>query len=97
MFTACCVPGIYFTEPEITPAGRGMYRLDQSDAPVEAFPPEVEVRALVEGQIMAKLYHAPQLGYEITPTSRVLATGGASMNTHIRQVCKEGEGGVTVI
>lgn len=80
--------GIYFTDPEITPSGRGQYRYNAAGDPVESFPPEVEVRALVEGQIMAKLHHAQLLGYEITPFSRVLATGGASKNSHIRQVRK---------
>lgn len=81
------VAGIYFRDPEITPSGRGQYRFNESGNPVETFPPEVEVRAVIEGQIMAKLYHAQLLGYEITPSSRVLATGGASQNSHICQVC----------
>ena len=54
---------------------------------MESFSPEVESRAIIEGQIMAKFVHARKLGYKITSTSRVLATGGASKNTDILQVC----------
>lgn len=82
--------GIYFSEPEITPSGLGKFRFDQSDEQMRGFPAAVEVRAVLEGQIMAKLSHARSLGYEITPSSRVLATGGASQNNHIRQVGTEG-------
>ena len=89
-WTKFCPSGIYFTEPEITPSGHGQYRFDQSDKPVDSFSPAVEVRALVEGQIMAKLSHARRLGYQITPSSRVLVTGGTSQNSHIRQASKKG-------
>ena len=44
------------------------------------------MRAVIEGQFLAKLNHARKLGYEISPTSRVLATGGASANERILQV-----------
>ena len=78
--------GIYFYDPEITPSGQGVYRFDKNGTPVETFPPEVEVRAVIESQFLAKLNHAKKLGYEISQTSRVLATGGASANTKILQV-----------
>ncbi|CAI8008481.1 Xylulose kinase, partial [Geodia barretti] len=79
--------GIYFAEPEITPtAGTGEYRWDRSGAPITEFPPEVELRALVEGQFMAKWVHAQRLGHTITASSRILATGGASGNTAILQI-----------
>ncbi len=50
------------------------------------FPPETEIRALVEGEFLAKLNHATKLGYHMTRATRVLATGGASANTKILQV-----------
>ena len=78
--------GIYFQEPEITPAGQGLFRWDSSGTSVSSFPSEVEVRAIVEGQFMAKRVHASRLGYKLTPSSRLLATGGASQNTAILQV-----------
>ena len=80
------ITGIYFYDPEITPSGQGVCRFNKNGAPVESFPPEVEVRAVIESQFLAKLNHARKLGYEISPTSRVLATGGASANTRILQV-----------
>ena len=83
-----CVVGIYFHEPEITPSGsQGVFRFDKNGTQVlKPFPPEVEVRAVIEGQFLAKLSHARKLGYEISASSRVLATGGASTNTGILQV-----------
>ena len=73
-------------EPEITPrAGPGEYRWDRGGTGVAEFPPEVELRALVEGQLVGKWVHAHRLGYNITPSSRILATGGASQNTAILQ------------
>ena len=36
---------------------------------------------------MAKRYHAEKLGYKLTSSSRILATGGASQNKEILQVC----------
>lgn len=77
--------GIYFQDPEITPAGQGVYRWDSNGVAVSKFPPEVEVRAIVEGQFMAKWVHAKRLGYTLSPSSRVLATGGASKNLKILQ------------
>ena len=54
---------------------------------MDSFPPEREARALVEGQFLAKFVHAQRLGYRISRSSRVLATGGASKNRRILQVC----------
>lgn len=77
--------GIYFKDLEIAPAVQGVFRWDASNAAISEFPPAVEVRAAVEGQVMAKWVHAHKLGYQITPSSRVLATGGGSRNTAILQ------------
>ena len=63
-----------------------MFRFGPTDEKVDTFAPEVEVRAVIEGQVMAKLVHAQRLGYQITSSSRVLVTGGASQNQHICQV-----------
>lgn len=79
--------GIYFLEPEITPnTSSGEFRWDRTGSSVTGFPPEIEVRALVEGQLIAKRVHCQRLGYTVTQTSRILATGGASENTAILQV-----------
>lgn len=53
---------------------------------VASFSTEEEIRSLVEGQFMAKRYHAEKLGYKLSPSSRILATGGASNNREILQV-----------
>ncbi|XP_065839461.1 xylulose kinase-like [Oscarella lobularis] len=78
--------GIYFFDTEITPFAIGEHRFDASGKKVDVFERSTEVRALVEGQFMAKRVHAENLGYDIGPTSRVLATGGASKNSAILQV-----------
>ena len=57
--------GIYFEVTEITPFAVGVHRFDSSDKRVESFTSEVEVRALIEGQFMAKRAHAEGLGYNI--------------------------------
>ncbi|XP_030624429.1 xylulose kinase isoform X2 [Chanos chanos] len=79
--------GIYFDAMEITPPAVGVHRFDQHNKRVESFSEEVEIRALVEGQFLAKRVHAENLGYKIIPGTRVLATGGASANKHILQKC----------
>ena len=78
--------GIYFLEREITPPVQGCRRVDKDGVDQKAFTEEVEIRCLVEGQFLAKLSHATKLGFDITSSTRVLATGGASQNTRILQV-----------
>ena len=56
---------------------------------VEKFSAEEEVRAVVEGPLMAKLCHAQQLGYHVDSNTRILVTGGASENQTILQVQPE--------
>ncbi|KAK7466814.1 hypothetical protein BaRGS_00037081, partial [Batillaria attramentaria] len=55
-------------------------------AHVESFPDAVEVRAVIESQCMSRRVHAENLGYNIGPETRVVATGGASSNQCILQV-----------
>ncbi|XP_060036397.1 xylulose kinase isoform X2 [Erinaceus europaeus] len=78
--------GFYFDVMEITPAVTGRHRFSAGNREVSAFPPEVEIRALVEGQFMAKRIHAESLGYRVMPKTKILATGGASHNKDILQV-----------
>ncbi|XP_023254552.1 xylulose kinase-like, partial [Seriola lalandi dorsalis] len=52
---------------------------------VSSFSPQVEVRAVVEGQFLSRRVHAERLGYSIVPGTRVMATGGASSNRQILQ------------
>ncbi|XP_033624446.1 xylulose kinase-like isoform X1 [Asterias rubens] len=81
--------GIYFDVQEITPSAVGVYRFDSKNDRIESFPAAVEVRALLEGQFMAKRLHAENLGYLVERGSRVLATGGASANRAILQVLSD--------
>uniref|UniRef100_A0A8C9VE54 Xylulose kinase n=1 Tax=Scleropages formosus TaxID=113540 RepID=A0A8C9VE54_SCLFO len=81
--------GIYFDEMEITPPTIGVYRFNKENKRVKGFSHEAEIRALVEGQFMAKRLHAEKLGYKIIPGTRVLATGGASSNNDVLQVLSD--------
>lgn len=58
--------GIYFKETEITPFAQGTYRFDKEDAAVnKSFCNAGEIRAVVEGQFVAKRVHAETLGYKL--------------------------------
>ena len=82
---------MYYDHPEIVPDGlQGDYRFNKSDEPAIRFAGnETEVRALIEGQMMAKRLHAEQMGFHLTPDTRILVTGGASVNTAILQVVSD--------
>ncbi|XP_056155516.1 LOW QUALITY PROTEIN: xylulose kinase [Lampris incognitus] len=81
--------GFYYDSMEIMPCAVGVHCFDQDDNKVSGFSAQVEVRALVEGQFLAKRLHAEKLGYTILPGTRVLATGGASSNKAILQVLSD--------
>ncbi|XP_037747070.1 xylulose kinase isoform X2 [Chelonia mydas] len=81
--------GFYFDVIEITPEAVGIHRFNGDNNKVPDFPKEVEIRALIEGQFMAKRIHAEKLGYKIMPRTRILATGGASYNKEILQVLSD--------
>ncbi|XP_064133568.1 xylulose kinase isoform X1 [Loxodonta africana] len=78
--------GFYFDVMEITPEIIGRHRFNAENCEVSAFPRDVEIRALIEGQFMAKRIHAEGLGYRVMPKTKILATGGASHNRDILQV-----------
>lgn len=79
--------GFYYTDTEIIPVGiKGCFRFDKDDKKVEKFSGEEEIRAVVEGPLMAKLCHAQHLGYHVDSNTRILVTGGASENQAILQV-----------
>ncbi|XP_053266105.1 xylulose kinase isoform X5 [Podarcis raffonei] len=81
--------GFYFDVMEIIPETVGIHRFNTHNNRVSTFPKELEIRALIEGQFMAKRIHAEKLGYTILPTTRILATGGASHNKAILQVLSD--------
>eukprot|EP00667_Euglena_gracilis_P005551 EG_transcript_5583 len=86
--------GIYFLTQEIIPQYRqkGTYRFDPTDNLVDQFPAcpvpggNYDVRALVEGQCLAKRLHAARLGYRVTGESRLVACGGGSASVAMLQV-----------
>ncbi|XP_060598742.1 xylulose kinase-like [Ruditapes philippinarum] len=78
--------GIYFDKKEIQPVVRGIFRFNENNEQVESFTPEVEVRAVLESQFLARLMYAKLCGLQIGPESRVIATGGASANPAILQI-----------
>ncbi|XP_037004104.2 xylulose kinase isoform X1 [Artibeus jamaicensis] len=81
--------GFYFDVMEITPEMIGRHRFSAENREVSAFPKDVEVRALIEGQFLAKRIHAEGLGYRVMPRTKILATGGASHNRDILQVLSD--------
>uniref|UniRef100_A0A671NKP4 Xylulose kinase n=1 Tax=Sinocyclocheilus anshuiensis TaxID=1608454 RepID=A0A671NKP4_9TELE len=78
--------GVYFDVMEITPHFAGVHRFNAEGQRVASFEHEMEIRALIEGQFLAKRVHAEKLGYKI---SELLATGGASSNKDILQVLSD--------
>ena len=77
--------GFYIREPEITPPlpQTGTFRFGPDGAPVDAFPPEAEARAVLEGTFFSMRLHASAIGLEPV---RILATGGASVDPALLRV-----------
>ncbi|GCB67172.1 hypothetical protein scyTo_0015094 [Scyliorhinus torazame] len=57
--------GFYFDVMEITPAVVGIHRFNAKNCKVSKFPKEVEVRAVIEGQMLAKRAYAEKLGFKV--------------------------------
>ena len=63
---------MYFDEEEITPKLRGTYLFDGLGNRLEKFDNNaVEVRALIEGQFLAKRAHAQRLGFTIGKLNQI--------------------------
>ncbi|XP_011141834.1 xylulose kinase isoform X2 [Harpegnathos saltator] len=78
---------LYFDMQEILPFVIGDYRYNKANDEVWRYSSkEVEVRALIEGQFVAKRAHAEDFGFVVGPNTRVIATGGASTNKAMLQV-----------
>ncbi|MFH4980175.1 hypothetical protein AB6A40_006884 [Gnathostoma spinigerum] len=79
--------GFYFDDNEIIPnVSKGDYRFDSDGNKVESFATEIEVRAVLEHQCLAKRLHAERLGYDSGGKGDIIATGGASSNELILQI-----------
>ncbi len=57
--------GIYFIEQEIIPFARGVQRWNSNNQLVDHFQRDVEARAIIEGQFLAKRMHAEMLGLHL--------------------------------
>ncbi|OAD52555.1 Xylulose kinase [Eufriesea mexicana] len=82
--------GLYFDAQEILPFVIGDHRFNKANDEISRYSSkEVEVRALIEGQFVAKRAHAEDFGFVIGPNTRIIATGGASTNKAILQVLSD--------
>ena len=79
--------GLYYDYPEITPHNKnGDFRYNKTNEKVVKFASEeLEARALIEGQFMAKRLHVEKMGFK-TGSGRILVTGGGSVNDSILQI-----------
>ncbi|XP_029159809.1 xylulose kinase isoform X2 [Nylanderia fulva] len=81
---------LYFDIQEINPFVIGDYRYNKANDEISRYSSkEVEVRALIEGQFVAKRAYAEDFGFVIGPNTRIIATGGASVNKAILQVISD--------
>lgn len=81
---------LYYDKQEIIPFLYGDYRYNKVGERIMKFSSlEVEVRALIEGQFIAKRAHAEDFGLHINKDTKILATGGASINKSILQVMSD--------
>jgi xylulokinase len=80
--------GFFVKEPEITPPilKTGIHRFGADDARQARFVPEVEIRAVVEGQFLSMRLHSANVG--IKPVT-ILATGGASVEPGILRIMSD--------
>ncbi|XP_013167908.1 PREDICTED: xylulose kinase [Papilio xuthus] len=79
--------GIYYETAEIVPrAGAGRWVCEGAGRRAERPQPQFEARALLEGQALARRAHAEDMGFKIDSSSRLVATGGASVNKELLQI-----------
>ncbi|XP_016840700.1 xylulose kinase-like isoform X2 [Nasonia vitripennis] len=77
----------YYDVEEILPRLVGDHRFNKANERIARYSSkEVEVRAVIEGQFVARRAHAEDFGFVIGPNTRIIATGGASNNKTILQV-----------
>ncbi|CAH2040183.1 unnamed protein product, partial [Iphiclides podalirius] len=79
--------GIYYDTAEIVPrAAAGRWLVGGGGRSAERPAPQFEARALLEGQAIARRAHAEDMHFRLEPSSRVVATGGASVNKELLQI-----------
>ncbi|XP_034486804.1 xylulose kinase isoform X2 [Drosophila innubila] len=86
---------LHFDEMEIIPKARGTLRWnkdmevsspDAKKGVIKFSSPQIEIRALIEGQMLHHRAIAEDMGFLFSSESKILATGGASVNKSILQV-----------
>lgn len=78
---------MYYDATEILPFLSGDHRFNKAGEKVSKFAsPEVEVRALIEGQFIARRAYSEDIGFKVGQGTKIFATGGASTNQAILQV-----------
>ncbi|KAM3967056.1 xylulose kinase [Aphomia sociella] len=79
--------GIYFDTAEIVPrVAAGQLFTDVAGRSARPPSEPYEARALLEGQALARRLHAEDMGFVLDSSSRVIATGGASVNKELLQI-----------
>ncbi|KAH8306327.1 hypothetical protein KR018_007828 [Drosophila ironensis] len=77
---------IHFNDTEIIPKIKGTVRWNkESKAVIKFNSPQTEIRALIEGQMLHHRAVAEELGCHLGSETKILATGGASVNKSILQ------------
>ncbi|KAH8347069.1 hypothetical protein KR059_004728 [Drosophila kikkawai] len=77
---------VHFNEMEIIPKAKGTLRWNKDNKVVIKFSsPEIEIRALIEGQMLHHRAVAEDMGFHFGNETQILATGGASVNKSILQ------------
>ncbi|KAH8314228.1 hypothetical protein KR074_002756 [Drosophila pseudoananassae] len=78
---------VHFNEMEIIPKAQGTIRINKENQTVIKFSsPQTEIRALVEGQMLHHRAVAEDMGLHFGSETKILATGGASVNKSILQI-----------
>uniref|UniRef100_A0A034V9D9 Xylulose kinase n=3 Tax=Endopterygota TaxID=33392 RepID=A0A034V9D9_BACDO len=89
---------LHFHSIEITPNVQGVLRWTRSNSGetsetakgVQKFlSPQTEIRALIEGQMLHKRAVAADMGFHFGSDTKIIATGGASVNKSILQVVSD--------
>lgn len=80
--------GFFVHQPEIIPfiPVTGVRRFNAQGEPVAAFAPEVEARAVVEGQMLSMRLHKEKMGLK---PKTIICTGGASQNPAITKILSD--------
>nr|XP_022920709.1 xylulose kinase-like [Onthophagus taurus] len=82
--------GLFYDRKEIIPFVSGDFCYNKRGEKVTKFSSlEVQVRALIEGQFIAKRAHVEDIGFKFNSETKILATGGASKNKAILQVLSD--------